>query len=349
MEKYGAVLQTAKAAVIVYGSDRVVLEWNAGAERLFGFAPAEAIGKALDALLDTHASEQEVRVATRKDGTRRHCQWQETALDDGSVFAFVTDVTETRSRERLMQSMLENLAVVVWQVDTKGTFTYQDGPKALAQFAMKPGQLVGMNIFELYGETGRGVVDDALRGKPTYTDGEEHGRVFQTWTIPLFADDGTVDAAAGVSLDVTDMRKGEHELRAKLALIERQEKTIRELSIPLIETWDGVLTVPMVGVVDTERAADVMEQLLSEITRRKARFAIVDLTGVEAVDTKVAAHIISLTRAIQLLGAEGIVTGIRPSTAQTMMALGADLAGIHTRANLKEALRYCIQKLESSK
>lgn len=334
-------LQRAKFAVVIHSPDLVIRAWNAGAERVFGFSAADAIGKTVPALLGTKSA------ATRKDGKRIFCDWQEETLDDGSILAVVTDRSESTIRERALRMMLENLEVVVWQVDAKGVFTFHDGGPALAKVGLKPGQVVGVDALEMYGAdpAARAVVVDALAGKAT-TNTTAYGDIWwQNWNLPLYDENGKVDGAAGISLNISESRNREKELQAKLDVIQEQQNTIRELSIPLIETWEGVLTVPMVGVLDTRRSSEVMEKLLTEITQRKSRFAIVDLTGVEVVDTAVASHIISLVRSIKLLGAEGIVTGIRPSMAQTMVQIGVDLTGIRTLGNLREALAYCIDRL----
>lgn len=102
------------------------------------------------------------------------------------------------------------------------------------------------------------------------------------------------------------------DLRTKIALIERQQQVIQALSTPIIEVWDKVLTLPMVGLVDSVRAAEVMDNLLMQVSRKGARFAILDLTGVEAVDTGTASHLLKLIQALRLLGAEGIITASSP-------------------------------------
>lgn len=103
-----------------------------------------------------------------------------------------------------------------------------------------------------------------------------------------------------------------------------------------------MLTLPIIGLVDSVRTAEVMDDLLQSVARVRARYAILDMTGVEVVDTQTASHLIGLIRAIRLLGAEGIITGIHPTIAQTIVALGVDLRGIVVRASLREALKYCI-------
>lgn len=131
----------------------------------------------------------------------------------------------------------------------------------------------------------------------------------------------------------------------KVELIEEQGRMIRELGTPIIHVWDQVVTLPLVGVVDSRRASAVMDELLSEVAKSRARFAILDLTGAQAVDTATAGHLLSIARAVKLLGAEGIITGIRPEVAQTMMAQGLDLSHVLTLGSLKEALRFCMKRL----
>jgi rsbT co-antagonist protein RsbR len=106
------------------------------------------------------------------------------------------------------------------------------------------------------------------------------------------------------------------------------------------------LVLPLLGVVDSMRAAEVMGEVLQGVVNKEANFVLLDLTGVEIVDTATASHIIDLIRAIRLLGAEGIITGIRSSVAQTMVSLGVSLEGMITHATLRQGLQYCIRQLK---
>lgn len=132
----------------------------------------------------------------------------------------------------------------------------------------------------------------------------------------------------------------------RLATIERQRAAIAELSTPIIDIWDDVLTLPIVGIVDTQRSVDMTEKLLSRISEKRARCVIVDLTGVEMVDTMTADHLIKMIRAAQMLGSTCVVTGISPAIAQTLVELNVDLGGVRTLRSLKEGLRACIKELD---
>jgi rsbT co-antagonist protein RsbR len=147
----------------------------------------------------------------------------------------------------------------------------------------------------------------------------------------------------GLGIDATERVKGEQELREKLELIERQSATIRSLATPIIQVWDEVLCLPVIGTVDSARTADMMQGLLEAIVREQARYAIVDLTGVEVVDTSTADHLIQLFRAAKVLGVDGILCGIRPAVAQTVVALGLELGSVRTMRSLRDALKWCIR------
>jgi rsbT co-antagonist protein RsbR len=129
------------------------------------------------------------------------------------------------------------------------------------------------------------------------------------------------------------------DLEAKLETIERQQAAIRELSTPLIEVWSGVLCLPVVGIVDSVRSAEMTEALLEAIVNKQARIAIIDITGIDAMDTKTADHFIKMAKSVRLLGSECILSGINPAIAQTLTHIGVDLTGIRTMRNLRDALQ----------
>lgn len=133
------------------------------------------------------------------------------------------------------------------------------------------------------------------------------------------------------------------ELREKLELIKRQEEALRTLAMPIVQVWDGVLTVPFMGVLDAQRAASMTERLLAEIVQARARFAILDLTGVDLISTSTAEHLVRIIRAIDLLGARAVITGIRPAVAQSIVSLGLDLSKMTTLRNLQEGLKACMR------
>jgi rsbT co-antagonist protein RsbR len=136
------------------------------------------------------------------------------------------------------------------------------------------------------------------------------------------------------------------ELEGKLETIEMQQAAIRELSTPIIEVWANVLCLPVVGVVDSQRSAEMTETLLETIVSKQARMAIVDITGIDVMDTKTADHFIKMARAVRLLGAECIITGINPGIAQTLTHIGVDLTGIRTLRSLRDALQLYLRETQ---
>jgi len=120
-------------------------------------------------------------------------------------------------------------------------------------------------------------------------------------------------------------------------IIVRQQRELLELSTPVVSLWEGILAVPLIGTLDSERTQIVMESLLQRIVDTGASIAIVDITGVPTVDTLVAQHLLKTVGAARLMGAECIISGIRPQIAQTIVHLGVDLGGVATKATLADA------------
>ncbi|MES2634362.1 MAG: STAS domain-containing protein [Pseudomonadota bacterium] len=125
-------------------------------------------------------------------------------------------------------------------------------------------------------------------------------------------------------------------------IIKRQQNELLELSTPVIKLWEGVLAVPMIGTLDSSRTQLVMEALLQRIVDTGSQIAIIDITGVPTVDTLVAQHLLKTVSAIRLMGAECIISGIRPQIAQTIVHLGIDLQGIASKASLADALSLAL-------
>ncbi|MCQ1534386.1 PAS domain-containing protein [Methanosarcina sp. KYL-1] len=161
---------------------------------------------------------------------------------------------------------------------------------------------------------------------------------------PLKDKKGNIIGGLEYIVDISHSVKMENELRT-------QTQTILELSTPVIKIWDGVLLLPLVGIVDTMRAQQIIENLLNSIVENEAEVAILDLSGVPLVDTAVAKHIIKTVNAAKMLGAETILTGFSPDVAQTLVTLGVDLNNIITCGSLKtgisKALNFIGKKVVS--
>ena len=134
----------------------------------------------------------------------------------------------------------------------------------------------------------------------------------------------------------------QRELEDKLATIEQQRAAIRELSTPIMEVWQGILCLPVVGLMDSARSADMTDALLRAVVATRAHSTIIDITGIEVMDTGTADHFIRMAKAVQLLGAECVLTGINPQIAQTLIHMGVDMAEVATHRSLRDALQHFV-------
>jgi anti-anti-sigma regulatory factor len=134
-------------------------------------------------------------------------------------------------------------------------------------------------------------------------------------------------------------------LQAAVEEKDRLSKTVGELSSPVIQVWEDVLVMPLVGAIDSTRAARIMEDLLTGITKYQAEIVIIDITGVPVVDTSVANHLVQTIKAASLLGAKCVVVGISSEVAQSLINLGVDLSGVVTRSNLQAGVWYAMEMM----
>ncbi len=149
---------------------------------------------------------------------------------------------------------------------------------------------------------------------------------------------------ANALLDKLGLYTTEVHQNAREAVILRQQEEMLELSTPVIKLWDGILGLPMIGTLDSSRTQVVMESLLRRIVETGSLFAIIDITGVPTVDTLTAQHLLKTITAARLMGAECIISGIRPQIAQTIVHLGVDLGDVRTKATLADALALALQR-----
>lgn len=132
------------------------------------------------------------------------------------------------------------------------------------------------------------------------------------------------------------------ELEQKLALIEVQRQEIHALSTPVLDVWDDVLAVPLIGAIDHARALEITEKLLERVVATRTLWTLLDLTGVDAVDEATADHLVKLARAVKLVGARCVVTGVSPATAHAFVSLGQGLGDLRCLPSLREGLRHCL-------
>ena len=197
----------------------------------------------------------------------------------------------------------------------------------------------------------------ASRARQGFSPGETAAFVF-SFKQPLFdrlrqeygkdADGLAADVwNATTMLDNLGLLTTDYYQKSREGVIVRQQRELMELSTPVVRLWDGVLALPLIGTLDSERTQVVMESLLEKIVETGATIAIIDITGVPTVDTLVAQHLLKTVAAARLMGADCIISGIRPQIAQTIVHLGVNLSDVTTKATLADAFVIAIRRVQA--
>ncbi|HEY0138027.1 MAG TPA: STAS domain-containing protein [Nannocystis sp.] len=337
-----------------------LLAWNLAAERMFGVAQADAIGRPIGAVAPVpggHAAWQAVLAAGKLakitvDGSQTTQRtWTVQPRSDGGALCYghevagaTADAIQQKARDLLLRGMLDTLDIFAWVTDERGIGVLADG-KGLARTGVTAERLRGQNMVDMYG-TKYPQIHDGLKGRPVHFIAEEGAGVFENWGVPVHDEHGRQIALVGFAIDISKARSREDDLADQLQVIESQERAMRDMSTPVIQVWDHVLCMPLVGLVDTARTAEIMESLLQAVARTRARYAILDLSGVDVLDTATANHLIVMTRALRLLGAECVLTGMQPNIARTVVTIGVDLSTMVVRATMRDALKFVLGALE---
>ena len=198
--------------------------------------------------------------------------------------------------------------------------------KLISQLAPKSEQ----RLFEIYGKV-------ALTGEPVRVNEAAIGkRCYDLYAFKLGGQDSR--KVVVFTYDISERKKNEEQL-------EEQAKAIAELSTPVIQLWEGILALPLIGKIDSARAKQIMENLLNKIIKTQSSQVVIDITGLPIVDTAVASRLMRTVDAARLLGAECILTGISPIIAQTLVTIGVDLGRITTLATLNMGLDFALKNL----
>ncbi len=171
--------------------------------------------------------------------------------------------------------------------------------------------------------------------------------LFKRLTESLKSEPAVLAAAlweATVLLDALGLYTTEIYQQTREQIIARQQEELIELSTPVVQLWDGILALPLIGTLDSERTQVVMESLLERLVATGSSLAVIDITGVPTVDTLVAQHLLKTVAAAQLMGADCIISGIRPQIAQTIVHLGIDLSTVATKASLADAFDLALKR-----
>src|SRR5260370_29285031 len=192
--------------------------------------------------------------------------------------------------------MVESREVEGWTIETEQQLLDAVGQRLAARRAAESGEL-------------------SVRVELPYGDSEPLGMLGARVNLML-------ESLASVR---EESQANQQELEEQIATIEKQREAIRELSTPIIEVWSGVVCVPIVGILDSSRAADMTTALLNAVVEKKAMFTIIDITGIDAMDTGATDYFLRMARAVRLLGAEGVLSGANPNLARSVRHVGIDL------------------------
>jgi rsbT co-antagonist protein RsbR len=271
----------------------------------------------------------------------------------------LTDITkrkeaeeDLRNSQALLRALSENSPSMIYVRDLDYRYMFMTKKHGL-MFGFEESQILGKTDEDLFPpsvvETFR-VTDRAVlaTGKPVTSEEPVNDggrtRIFHQIKFPLFDEHGRIVGLGGIASDITEVKQAEAE-RAELQerIITAQRVALRELSTPLIPIADDVVVMPLIGTIDSQRAQQLMDTLLEGVAAHRARTVILDVTGVAVVDTHVANAIVRASRAVKLLGAEAVLTGIRPEVARTLAAMGAELEGIVVRGTLRSGIGYAMR------
>jgi rsbT co-antagonist protein RsbR len=334
-----------------YGDDVIGM---AGAD----FYPASELPKVAEIMtaLQTAGYWQGETMHLRKDKSAYPAQISAYLIPDdlGQPIALASvarDLTSLHEREQRLeqsefrlQTLLSNLPIIMTGLDAHGIISYSAG-SGLSLNGLQPGQMVGVSVFDMYQQTPEtlGPIKQALAGENLQFTSEAHDRIYDNWLIPQYDEHGKTTSVLGVSIDTTDRRIADAERQAlQDQVIAAQQVALVELSTPLIPIANGVVVMPLIGSIDSGRAQKVLETLLSGVAESRANRVILDITGVPVVDTQVANALLRAAQAVKLLGAQIILTGIRPEVAQTLVGLGIDLSGIQTLGTLQSGIALAL-------
>lgn len=286
-----------------------------------------------------------------KDGSYRQLEWRATPAD-GVIYASARDITERikeQEEKRLeqvrMQAIIDSQTNYMLRTDLEGNYTYANN-KYIEDFGWIHGgreRIIGTNCLPSISphhqmavvEVGQkciaepGKIFQIEMDKPL-----ENGTVATTlWDFVCLTDaQGKPVEMQCVGTNITDLKRMEREQ------IESRSNQLLEMSTPIAQLWDGILLLPLVGIVNAARARSVMMAVLKRIADSQAKVLILDIGGVAVVDTEVANHFVKLAKATRLMGCQCTISGISPAVAQTMIDLGVQIEEMHTTGTMKDAL-----------
>jgi rsbT co-antagonist protein RsbR len=246
---------------------------------------------------------------------------------------------------RILVSSIMEYSIIL--LDSKGSVaSWSPGAERLTGYCAE--EIVGKHLSVFYTR------EDATKGNPgreLETATREGRSEDESWrarkdgtkfwanvVITALRDaEGKLKGFGKITRDLTQRKEGEERIK-------RQAQEILEMAtVPVVQVWDGIILVPLIGMLDSARTQQLMERLLQRLTETNSPVAVIDITGVPAIDTQTAQHLIETIKAVRYIGSEVVLTGVRPAIAQTLVHLGTDLSGATTRSSLTAGLRVAFE------
>jgi PAS domain S-box-containing protein len=274
---------------------------------------------------------------------------------DTVVAAPAGDLAQMQAALRLRENILDtiNLPMCVYRIDSPSEWRMAYVNRAAVPAGLPHDGGLGMLIEEimppdpvakLRRQLQRCIETDAPYTVEDTYDVGTHVMWTRSTFAPMHDETGRISHLICYWDDITEQKRREQEERAEQEeIIRHQQATLAELSTPLLAISESTVVMPLVGAVDSRRVQQMMDALLSGVADSRASIVILDITGVSVVDTQVANAFIRASQAVRLLGAQVVLTGIRPEVAQTLVGLGVDLSTIITRSTLRDGITYALQ------
>ncbi|RZN36703.1 MAG: PAS domain S-box protein [Methanosarcinales archaeon] len=376
-ERFRMMFENMSNAVAVYesaneGNDFIFKDLNRAGEKIDNLKREDLIGKSV---LDVFPGVVEFGLfdvfrRVWQTGEPEHCPislytdekivgWRENyayKLPSGEIVAIYDDVTEQKQMEESLaeseekhRTLVETLTDLVFIIDLEGRFTYLSPIfEDITGYPVR--DFIGRSFTEVivpeYIEQTVNRFKQGVSGEeiPLYeielVHKDKKSVPVELNVTSLLNVDGEVVGRTGTARDITERKELEQQLQQAF---DKLKASYEELSIPVIQVWDGVLVLPIIGVLDSERINRLMETMLAKIVETQSGVVIIDVTGVRSVDTNVANHLINVAKAAKLLGTRCVVTGIKPDVAHTLIGLGVDMSGVTTMRSMQEGLKYALQ------
>ncbi|MDW8404248.1 PAS domain S-box protein [Chloroflexus sp.] len=374
-DEYGIITRWNPAAERIFGWSAAEAIGKNAIELLVPNIAREHVEGIVKALLSGQATNSRNANIT-KDGRIIICQWYNAVLyhPDGRVAGWLSqteDITEQiraeealRESQRRLDSLIRNLPGIAYRVRkrdrswfaeflSEGTIEVTGYPARdfIATEQQPPRRrfpdLIVPEDYQAVRESVRAALAQQRQYEITYRIYHADGSIRWVWErgAGVFDDQGRLLAIEGFISDITAERQAAEERQAlNERIIAAQQAALRELSTPIVPISHGVIAMPLIGSIDSIRAQQVIETLLEGVSTTNAQIVILDITGVAVVDTQVANALLRSAQAVRLLGAEVLLTGIRPEVAQTIVGLGLDLSNIRTLASLQDGISYALSR-----